>query len=135
MQRAVSVEQGVDEVASLRLTGGGDFLDLESGSEYPNPWIRSTCGIGPLPCNGLYYAGPPSCSCANSVMLNGASAFFLAAQNGHTNVLQLLLSLPGVDPHATVTNASGDQVRAILFSPRAHSSRSSSSSSHTTSLL
>ena len=46
-----------------------------------------------------------------SVMHNGASAFFLAAQNGHANVLQLLLSLPGVDPHGAVTNANGDQVR------------------------
>jgi len=52
------------------VTGGSDFLGLDSPSEFPNPWIRSTCGIGPLPCNGLYYAGPPSCACCNSVMLN-----------------------------------------------------------------
>jgi len=52
------------------VTGGSDFLDLRSGKELPNPWIRSTCGVGPLPCNGLYYAGPPSCACCNSVMLN-----------------------------------------------------------------
>ena len=56
------------------VTGGSDFLDLDSLSENPNPWIRSTCGIGPLPCNGLYYAGPPSCACCNSVMLNGLNA-------------------------------------------------------------
>ncbi|MFZ5831332.1 MAG: PQQ-binding-like beta-propeller repeat protein, partial [Planctomycetota bacterium] len=49
-------------------------------AELPNPWIRSTCGVGPLPCNGLYYAGPPSCACANSVMLNGLNA--LSAQPG-----------------------------------------------------
>ena len=47
-------------------TGGSDFLGLGSTSESPNPWVRSTCGIGPLPCNGLYYAGPPSCSCCNT---------------------------------------------------------------------
>jgi hypothetical protein len=35
------------------VTGGSDFLDLQSPQEFPNPWIRSTCGIGPLPCNGL----------------------------------------------------------------------------------
>ena len=46
----------------------------------PNPWIRSTCGIGPLPCNGLYYCGPPSCACCNSVMLNGLNA--MAAEPG-----------------------------------------------------
>ena len=56
------------------VTGGSDFLDLDSSTELPNPWIRSTCGIGPLPCNGLYYVGPPSCACCNSVMLNGMNA-------------------------------------------------------------
>jgi hypothetical protein len=64
------------------VTGGSDFLDLASASELPNPWIRSTCGIGPLPCNGLYYVGPPSCACCNSVMLNGMNA--LAAEPGFT---------------------------------------------------
>jgi len=56
------------------VTGGSDFLDLSSSAELPNPWIRSTCGIGPLPSGGLYYAGPPSCACCNSVMLNGFNA-------------------------------------------------------------
>lgn len=56
------------------VTGGSDFLDFDSAAELPNPWIRSTCGIGPLPCNGLYYAGPPSCACCNSVMLNALNA-------------------------------------------------------------
>jgi len=55
-------------------TGGSDFLGLDAPLESPNPWIRSTCGIGPLPCNGLYYVGPPSCACCNSVMLNGMNA-------------------------------------------------------------
>jgi len=63
-------------------TGGSDFLDLSSPAEFPNPWIRSTCGIGPLPCNGLYYGGPPSCACCNSVMLNGFNA--MAAEPGVT---------------------------------------------------
>ncbi|MFH1922552.1 MAG: PQQ-binding-like beta-propeller repeat protein [Planctomycetota bacterium] len=63
-------------------TGGSDFLGLSSPAEFPNPWIRSTCGIGPLPCNGLYYAGPPSCACCNSVMLNGLNA--MAAEPGFT---------------------------------------------------
>ena len=64
------------------VTGGSDFLDLSSSAELPNPWIRSTCGIGPLPCNGLYYGGPPSCACCNSVMLNGLNA--MAAEPGFT---------------------------------------------------
>jgi outer membrane protein assembly factor BamB len=64
------------------VTGGSDFLDLSSSAELPNPWIRSTCGIGPLPSGGLYYAGPPSCACCNSVMLNGLNA--MAAEPGFT---------------------------------------------------
>jgi len=62
------------------VTGGSDFLDLSSSTELPNPWIRSTCGIGPLPCNGLYYTGPMSCACCNSVMLNAMNA--MAAEPG-----------------------------------------------------
>lgn len=46
-------------------TGGSDFLGLDAPSEFPNPWGRSTCGIGTLPCNGLLYCGPPACSCCN----------------------------------------------------------------------
>lgn len=68
------------------VTGGSDFLTLDSAIEMPNPWIRSTCGIGPLPCNGLYYAGPPSCACCNSVMLNGLNA--MAAEPGFTSSAQ-----------------------------------------------
>ena len=63
-------------------TGGSDFLGLGSPAEFPNPWIRSTCGIGPLPSGGLYYVGPPSCACCNSVMLNAMNA--MAAEPGLT---------------------------------------------------
>jgi len=55
-------------------TGGSDFLGLEAAGEFPNPWARSTCGIGHLPCNGLLYCGPPACSCCNWVMLNAMNA-------------------------------------------------------------
>jgi len=55
-------------------TGGSDFLALDGSGEFPNPWVRSTCGIGHLPCNGLLYAGPPACSCANQVQLNAFNA-------------------------------------------------------------
>jgi outer membrane protein assembly factor BamB len=60
-------------------TGGSDFVSLDtsggtSQSEFPNPWVRSTCGIGFLPCNGLLYAGPPACACSNGVMLNALNA-------------------------------------------------------------
>jgi outer membrane protein assembly factor BamB len=55
-------------------TGGSDFLGLDVAGEFPNPWARSTCGIGHLPCNGLLYLGPPACSCCNWVMLNAMNA-------------------------------------------------------------
>ncbi|MFQ6036609.1 MAG: PQQ-binding-like beta-propeller repeat protein, partial [Sedimentisphaerales bacterium] len=53
---------------------GSDFLSLDDSNEFPNPWVRSTCGIGHLPCNGLLYCGPPACSCCNWVMLNALNA-------------------------------------------------------------
>ena len=28
------------------VTGGSDFLALDGSGEFPNPWVRSTCGIG-----------------------------------------------------------------------------------------
>ena len=60
-------------------TGGSDFVKLGTSggtpqTEFPNPWVRSTCGIGCLPCNGLLYAGPPACSCSDGVMLNALNA-------------------------------------------------------------
>jgi len=55
-------------------TGGSDFLALDGSGEFPNPWVRGTCGIGILPCNGLLYAGPPACSCSNKVQLNAFNA-------------------------------------------------------------
>jgi len=56
------------------VTGGTDFLALDGSGEFPNPWIRSTCGVGFLPCNGLLYSGPPACSCANKVQINSFNA-------------------------------------------------------------
>jgi outer membrane protein assembly factor BamB len=69
-------------------TGGSDFLDLETPGEFPNPWARSTCGIGHLPCNGLLYLGPPACSCCNWVMLNALNA--LAPEPGLKSSGQLI---------------------------------------------
>ncbi len=55
-------------------TGGSDYLEFGTGTEFPHPWVRATCGIGFMPSGGLLYAGPPSCSCCNWVMLNGLNA-------------------------------------------------------------
>jgi len=67
-------------------TGGSDFLALDTPGEFPNPWARSTCAIGHLPCNGLLYLGPPACSCCNWVMLNAMNA--LAPEPGLTSSSQ-----------------------------------------------
>jgi len=55
-------------------TGGSDFLGLNAPGEFPDPWVRGTCGVGTTPCNGLLYAPPPACSCSNWVMLNAFNA-------------------------------------------------------------
>jgi outer membrane protein assembly factor BamB len=55
-------------------TGGSDFLGLEEPGEFAAPWVRSTCGVGHLPCNGLLYVGPHACSCCNWVMLDAMNA-------------------------------------------------------------
>ena len=57
-------------------TGGTDFLvfGAKSNAEFPNPWVRGTCGIGILPCNGLLYAPPAACSCSNWAKLHGFNA-------------------------------------------------------------
>jgi len=93
------------------VTGGSDFLDLHSSTELPNPWIRSTCGIGPLPCNGLYYAGPPSCACCNSVLLNALNA--MAAEPGLTKSDQTIK----VGTEATLEKGPAFSAIANLKSP------------------
>ncbi|UCG49904.1 MAG: PQQ-binding-like beta-propeller repeat protein, partial [Phycisphaerales bacterium] len=97
------------------VTGGSDFLDLSSSVELPNPWIRSTCGIGPLPCNGLYYAGPPSCACCNSVMLNALNA--MAAEPGLTKSDQPI----NVNTKATLEKGPAFSQIADLRSPASDS--------------
>ena len=57
-------------------TGGSDFLDLVSDNEYPGSFLRGTCSMGVLPCNGLLYAGPDSCQCHIPVSLQGFNAFY-----------------------------------------------------------
>jgi len=93
------------------VTGGSDFLDLSSATELPNPWIRSTCGIGPLPSGGLYYGGPPSCACCNSVMLNGFNA--MAAEPGFTRSDQTIK----VETEATLERGPAFSEIANLKSP------------------
>ncbi|MCP4455880.1 MAG: PQQ-binding-like beta-propeller repeat protein, partial [Planctomycetes bacterium] len=57
-------------------TGGADCMDLASDAEYPAPFMRGTCSMGPLPCNGLIYAGPYACQCHLPVALHNFVAYY-----------------------------------------------------------
>ena len=57
-------------------TGGSDFVSLKGKGEFPAPWVRATCGLGPLPANGLLYSSPYSCSCVKGAMLTGFNALY-----------------------------------------------------------
>ncbi|MHC4744879.1 MAG: outer membrane protein assembly factor BamB family protein [Planctomycetota bacterium] len=56
-------------------TGGADFLDLQTGAEFPNHWTRGGCGSGVLPANGLVYSTPYSCTCSMGAMFQGMNAY------------------------------------------------------------
>jgi len=56
-------------------TGGADFLDLETGEEFPHHWTRGGCGSGVLPANGLVYSTPYSCTCSMGAMFQGMNAY------------------------------------------------------------
>ena len=57
---------------------GVEFVDLASGENYQNHWVRSGCLLGNLPCNGLLYVAPHSCGCYLEAKLTGFNA--LAAE-------------------------------------------------------
>jgi len=50
---------------------GVEFVDLSSGENYLNHWVRSGCLLGNLPCNGLLYVAPHPCWCYIEAKLTG----------------------------------------------------------------
>ncbi|MCH8218401.1 MAG: PQQ-binding-like beta-propeller repeat protein, partial [Planctomycetes bacterium] len=56
-------------------TGGADFLELETGKEFPQHWTRGGCGMSILPANGLVYSTPYSCQCSMGAMFQGMNAY------------------------------------------------------------
>ncbi|UCG58464.1 MAG: PQQ-binding-like beta-propeller repeat protein, partial [Phycisphaerales bacterium] len=56
-------------------TGGADFLELQTGKEFPHHWTRGGCGMGVLPANGLVYSTPYSCQCSMGAMFQGMNAY------------------------------------------------------------
>jgi len=61
-------------------TGGADFLELQTGKEFPHHWTRGGCGMGVLPANGLVYSTAFSCQCSMGAMFQGTNAY--ASQPG-----------------------------------------------------
>jgi len=57
-------------------TGGPDCMDFSTDAEYPAPFTRATCSVGPLPCNGLIYCGPWACQCHLPVGLHNFNAYY-----------------------------------------------------------
>lgn len=61
---------------------GIEFIDLDGEHHSRNNWVRGTCRVGVLPCNGLIYAPPHSCGCYSEAMLKG---FWALAGKGIVN--------------------------------------------------
>jgi len=53
---------------------GVEFVDLSTGQNYQNHWVRSGCLLGYLPCNGLLYVTPHPCECYINAKLTGFNA-------------------------------------------------------------
>ena len=53
---------------------GLEYIDIESGKTDLHHWVRGTCRLGVMPCNGLTYATPHPCGCYISSKLNGFAA-------------------------------------------------------------
>jgi outer membrane protein assembly factor BamB/SAM-dependent methyltransferase len=58
---------------------GFEFIDWNSNVTDMNHWVRGTCKLGGMPCNGLIYATPHPCRCYTTAMLNGMMALAPAA--------------------------------------------------------
>ncbi len=53
---------------------GTEFLDVDSGANILNHWVRGTCFLGIMPANGLLYTPPHPCVCYITAKLNGLHA-------------------------------------------------------------
>jgi len=53
---------------------GVEFVDLATGENFQNHWVRSGCLLGNLPCNGLVYVAPHPCGCYIEAKITGFNA-------------------------------------------------------------
>jgi outer membrane protein assembly factor BamB len=65
--------RATDNYLMMSLTGI-EYIDLETGTWQPNPWVRGACLYGVMPANGLTYAPPHSCGCYIESKLSGFNA-------------------------------------------------------------
>ncbi|MFW6114215.1 MAG: hypothetical protein ACOC7K_00575 [bacterium] len=50
---------------------GIEMIEIDGENHSRNNWIRGTCQVGIVPCNGLIYAPPHSCGCYMAAKLFG----------------------------------------------------------------
>ena len=63
---------------------GVEFVDLSTGDNYQNHWVRSGCLLGYLPANGLLTVAPHPCGCYIGAKLTGFNALAPRAEVGNS---------------------------------------------------
>ncbi len=63
---------------------GVEFLDLRAENHARHDWLRATCRLGFMPCNGLLYMPPHQCFCYPGVKLTGFNALAGRMLGGRT---------------------------------------------------
>ncbi|NQT15003.1 MAG: PQQ-binding-like beta-propeller repeat protein [Planctomycetes bacterium] len=53
---------------------GVELVDLQTGENWQNHWVRSGCKVGNLPANGLVYVAPHPCGCYIDAKITGFNA-------------------------------------------------------------
>ncbi len=92
---------------------GVEFLDIQSNNNSRNNWLRGTCKLGIMPCNGLLYVPPDQCFCEPGVKLLGFCALAPESSNDSsqpspTDGDRLLRGAAYADIRSSSTTAAGD---------------------------
>jgi outer membrane protein assembly factor BamB len=65
---------------------GVEFVDLSTGENYQNHWVRGGCLLGYLPCNGMLYVTPHPCGCYITTKLTGFNALAPAGKSKNRRI-------------------------------------------------
>ena len=76
---------------------GVEFVDLATGENTQNHWVRSGCLVGNLPCNGLLYVTPHPCSCYVEAKLTGYNALAADSSSAPRDIPKRLTTGPAYD--------------------------------------